>query len=279
MSMTQEEIEALMNDTSGISDDSSNGIDDILDGIDGIVVEENQEENNQDIDDILDSIDGVVEDEISEPKEEIIKEDSSVIEPEIKIDEEIIANKKIEAKIDEGVFPLPSSNEHKVVNQLNEVAEDTEEKASMIFDVLSFLLDENEKLNNNLNSNKEFIDSQILLLEQLYLKFPNIQVLKDNLEKAKDAKNKNEESLAFVESENMKIFEAMELMQYHDINRQKIERVMSVIKKLANYLNGIFEDDSNKSEVQIAKHISGDSSESLDENDLDNLISEFSTQD
>ena len=67
----------------------------------------------------------------------------------------------------------------------------------------------------------------------------------------------------------------MELMQYHDINRQKIERVMAVIRKLANYLNGIFSDDSDKPEVQIAKHISGDGQETVTEEDLDSLISEF----
>ena len=70
----------------------------------------------------------------------------------------------------------------------------------------------------------------------------------------------------------------MEIMQYHDINRQKIERVMSVIKKLTTYLNGIFEDDSGKPEIQIAKHISGDSSDSMNDTDLDSLISEFSQE-
>jgi hypothetical protein len=67
----------------------------------------------------------------------------------------------------------------------------------------------------------------------------------------------------------------MDLMQFNDINRQKIERVMSVIKKLSNYLNGIFEDDSDKPEVQVAKHISGDSSETVDDDDIDALIAEF----
>ena len=79
-----------------------------------------------------------------------------------------------------------------------------------------------------------------------------------------------------IDGENNKVFEAMELMQYHDINRQKIERVMAVIRKLANYLNGIFSDDSDKAEVQIAKHISGDGQDTVTEEDLDSLISEFS---
>jgi hypothetical protein len=50
---------------------------------------------------------------------------------------------------------------------------------------------------------------------------------------------------------------------------------MAVIRKLSLYLSGLFEDDTNKPEVQIAKHISGDSSTTVSEDDLDSLIAEF----
>ena len=82
---------------------------------------------------------------------------------------------------------MPIEHEHKVVNQLNEVAEDSEEKASQIFDVLSFILDENaevEKYNKNING---FIEKQIELLESLGNKFPNIAVFSENLELAKES--------------------------------------------------------------------------------------------
>jgi len=284
MSMTQEEIEALMNDTSiteTTGDEDISDIDDILEGIDGIV------EDDSTVDDVLEEIQNIDESDINETSSidevdttsiEEILESEKITESNINLSEDTTANVEaiIEEKIDKGVLPLPSSNEHKVVNQLNEVAEDTEEKASLIFDALSYILDENDKVLNNLNSSKEFIDSQIELLTQLTNKFPNIQLLNDNLQKANEEKIKNDESINIINDENNKIFEAMEIMQYHDINRQKIERVMSVIKKLADYLNGIFVDDSNKSEVQIAKHISGDSSENIAEDDIDSLISEFS---
>jgi len=292
MSMTQEEIEALMNDTA-TNDESldESSIDDLLEGIDGIV--EDDEDESQNVEDTTDSLDDIINNDSEVPddskdtldeKKDAINDSSSIediineqddTKNEVSALDEQIKEDNLEEKIDKGVFPLPSSDEHKVVNQLNEVAEDTEKKASQIFDVLSYLLDENEKQINNLNSNKEFIDSQIELLTQLVNKFPNIEILKENLQKANETKEKNSESITIVEEQNNKIFEAMELMQYHDINRQKIERVMSVIKKLANYLNGIFVDDSNKNEVQIAKHISGDSSESLNDDDLDSLIAEF----
>ena len=76
--------------------------------------------------------------------------------------------------------------------------------------------------------------------------------------------------------EDNQIFQAMELMQFNDINRQKIERVMAVIRKLSLYLNNLFEDDGNSKEIAVAKHIPGDDSDDLIGDDLDKLIAEFS---
>ncbi|MEA3353662.1 MAG: hypothetical protein U9Q33_07600 [Campylobacterota bacterium] len=280
MSMSQEEIEALMNGVGDLGGDESSdnadaeeevaveepaeaktdeNIDDILEGIEGITNDSDEETN---IDDILAGIDGITEDEA--PSEEPSKQSLS---------EAVTEN--LEELIDESKYPLPVENEHKVVNQLNEVAEDSEQKASQIFDVLSYILDENNEVQNFNKDSLEFVKKQSVLLESLAKKFPNIDVFKENLELAQKTQESVESLNSKVDAENMKIFEAMELMQYHDINRQKIERVMSVIRKLSDYLNGIFEDDSGKPEVQIAKHISGDSSETVQDEDLDALIAEF----
>jgi len=282
MSMTQEEIEALMNDTvmpdttseevaeesiddilagiDGIVDDGSSteeSIDDILAGIDGIVDEDPITTEDTNIDDILAGIDGVVDNE-PEP-----------------VPVEVAKTPTLNDQINNGIYPMPVENEHKVVNQLNEVAEDSEEKASQIFDVLSFILDENDIINKNAAKVSEFLESQIKLLETLNQKFPNVEVFSQNIAQANDTKSSMQEITDSLDKENNKVFEAMELMQFHDINRQKIERVMAVIRKLANYLNGIFADDSTKAEVQIAQHISGDGQDTVTEDDLDSLIEEF----
>ncbi len=65
-------------------------------------------------------------------------------------------------------------------------------------------------------------------------------------------------------------------MQFNDINRQKIERVMSVIRKLSLYLNNLFEDDSGAKDIAVARHIHGDDTDDLIGDDLDKLIAEFS---
>jgi hypothetical protein len=83
-------------------------------------------------------------------------------------------------------------------------------------------------------------------------------------------------SKELLNSEDSQIFQAMELMQFNDINRQKIERVMSVIRKLSLYLNNLFEDDGSSKDVAVAKHIHGDATNDLIGDDLDKLIAEFS---
>ena len=317
-SMTQEEIEALMNSTAleneaeqeepqaeesiddilsqidGVVDDGdsaqepslevneeeSNDIDEILAGIDGIEDADNdapQEEasvENQDIDSILASIDGVVDDGSSEQMEEVAQDVAQETSSDSSDD---TYKADLDSKIEQGIYPMPVEREHKVVNQLSQVAEDSEAKASQIFDVLSFILDENDVIGRNLSSSSEFITSQVVLLERLAQKFPNIEIFEEQLLKAQDAKSAIEGVESIINDENGKLFEAMELMQFHDINRQKIERVMSVIRKLSNYLNGLFEDDG-KPEVQIAKHISGDGNETVTADDLDSLIAEYSKE-
>jgi len=279
MSMSQAEIEALMSGAEAIEADeveeeapvNEQSDEEVQDNTEETqenspLPEEEEDVNQDDINDILAGIDGIVDDE-------------SEIEQELK--EEVVKGTKEESMedlIDSNQYPLPVKNENKVVNQLNEVADDSEEKASQIFDVLSFILDENNEIQNYNKNMEEFIDSQVVLLDALSKKFPNIDVFSDSLITAQNMVEASKELSAKVEGENNKVFEAMELMQYHDINRQKIERVMAVIRKLNSYLNGIFEDDNEKPEVQIAKHISGDSNDIVGAEDIDSLISEFSKE-
>jgi hypothetical protein len=285
MSMSQAEIEALMSGAESIEPDEVEEVSAEEEQPEEIVqdVQENEQETeddndptdaveeiaNDDINDILAGIDGIVDDGSDMDDDDVV---TSVKEQPKETKKEAT----MEELIDSNQYPMPVKHENKVVNQLNEVADDSEEKASQIFDVLSFILDENNEIQNYNKSMGEFIDTQVLLLEALSKKFPNIDVFSSNLETAKDLVEASQNLSARIDGENNKVFEAMELMQYHDINRQKIERVMAVIRKLNSYLNGIFEDDSDKAEVQIAKHISGDSNDIVGADDIDSLIAEFS---
>ncbi len=219
--------------------------------------------NTEDIDDLLKDIEA--SNDIVEPETTVEKKD---------VDEDDCKTKVVEKKIEEGIFPLPAEKDTKVVSQLNEVANDSEEKVGQIFDILSLALDNNGTIRNNMKDFENFAVSQAKILESLNKKFPNIEAFKSSLSELNTV-NENLKSLTnTLNEEDNQIFAAMELMQFNDINRQKIERVMAVIRKLSLYLNNLFEDDGDR-EIVVAKHIHGDHSDDLIGEDLDKLINEF----
>ncbi|MGM0519207.1 MAG: hypothetical protein ACQERD_06170 [Campylobacterota bacterium] len=245
--------------------------------------------SDDDIDNMLSQIDGVSDDESSqensEPsqkensnKQESKKEESKKEEPKKKkpsLNEDDIVNNWTNTKINEGVIPLPADKDTKVVSQLNQVANDSEEKVSRIFDVLSLGLDNNNDFRTKITDIEKLLLNQEKLLKSLNSKFPNIEVFKEHIAQTKRVNEGLESLKDSMNDEDMKIFEAMELMQFNDINRQKIERVMSVIRKLSLYLNNLFEDEYTEQEIAVAKHIHGDEAEDLIGDDLDKLIEEF----
>ena len=293
--MSEDDINALISQTQEItstneSSSSEESVEDLLNSLkDTEDIETSADETN--IDDILKELEEneTVEDVIEIP-EDIMELDTntsdevtSVVPDEPKVDTSFVHKntndnykRDIDNKIDNGLFPLPVENDTKVVNQLSEVASDSEEKATKIFDVLSNILDYNNAIQNDVKVLSSFNEKQIAMLNSLSQKFPNIDIFKENLKQAQEMGNYIEDANEKVSSSNTEIFQAMELMQYHDINRQKIERVMSVIRKLSSYLNNLFEDEGNRQEVHVANHIHGDSTNDLLGNeDLESLIAEF----
>ena len=323
MSMSQEEIEALMNGLD-IEDDKTSfveptesikvntqEIEELLsqtedykkeDKKSNKIVEEKSEAflKTDEIEQLLNEIessepikDEKEEDDIKFSLEELddLQSFNEVIEPikeknEVKVEKTIpekkdsrseddIAKDWTSSKINEGVFPFPAEKDTKVVNQLSQVANDSEEKVSQIFDILSIALDNNNEVRANIKNLEAFVSSQTKLLESLNKKFPNINVFNEHLGGAKNISGALVGLKTLINDEDNQIFQAMELMQFNDINRQKIERVMSVIRKLSSYLNNLFEDDGTSSDVAIAKHIHGDTNDDLIGEDLDKLIEEF----
>lgn len=281
------EIEELLSQTEDIKDEIDDKSEDIIDDTVVSINEiKNNSENdafikNSEIEDLLKDIESSSEpivEEVAEKTPEVkieeIKTESN--EKNISRSEDDIVKDWTSNKINEGVFPLPAEKDTKVVNQLTQVANDSEEKVSQIFDVLSFTLDNNNEIRKVFKDYDNFINSQVNLLNSLSTKFPNIKVFDGYLNSAKNTKETLKSINNLLNEEDNQIFQAMELMQFNDINRQKIERVMAVIRKLSLYLNNLFEDDGNSKEISVAKHIPGDDSDDLIGDDLDKLIAEFS---
>ena len=297
MSMSQEDIESLMNGLDMPAQDSVETIKEEPIPEEKVNTEEieallSQVEKNEDKDslvspasekkiseigDLLNDIeddDDLIDDIILENHSPVATPVQETVTKSSKSDDDIVKEWS-SSKISEGVFPFPAENDTKVVSQLSQVANDSEEKVSQIFDVLSLTLDNNSELRIKLKEYEEFILSQNNLLNSLCNKFPKIEVFKQQLEKVKSFESSLKDLKTSIDEEDMHIFQGMELMQFNDINRQKIERVMSVIRKLSIYLNNLFEDD-NPRDLPMAKHIHGDQdTQDLVGDDLDKLIAEF----
>ena len=156
--------------------------------------------------------------------------------------------------------PPPPTEDHKVVGQLDDVTKDSEVKATEIFEKLEHINDYIAEIESKVDEVEKIIDKNIEIFDILSQKFPDVEHFTDSLEfnnSAKESLGKIRENALNGTDEVMMI---MDIMQYQDIHRQKIERVINVMRALSKYMSSLFEgkiDDSKR--VGSAVHIVGDS--------------------
>ncbi|WP_107790984.1 chemotaxis protein [Campylobacter concisus] len=170
----------------------------------------------------------------------------------------------------DGVWPPPPPTEdHKMVHQLDDVTRDSEEKATQMFDKLETINNFFMDAESDSNSLKEAINSNVELFTTLSEKFPNIAAFSEALEKNNALLGTIDNIISNLQMGQDEIMMAMDMMQYQDIHRQKIERVINVMRALSKYMNTLFEgriDDDKR--VGSAVHIAGDTTtENLVSND------------
>jgi len=174
-------------------------------------------------------------------------------------------------------WPLPATDENKMVHQLDDVTKESEEKASEIFDIIEGISNDLMEKEENINSVTEVLNSNIELFKNLTAKFPEVQAFATQLEKNEQALAEANETLEVLQNSGDSIMSVMDIMQYQDIHRQKIERVINVMRALSKYMNTLFEgkiDDENR--VSSATHIAGDSTEDLaSTDDIEALLAQF----
>ncbi len=171
--------------------------------------------------------------------------------------------------------PPPPTDDHKVVNQLDDVTKDSEIKATQIFDRLEEVSNEMMNIESHANDVKAILDAQKELFMKLNEKFPNIEAFKTSIGSIEDASGKMESLINASLNAGDAVMVAMDIMQYQDIHRQKIERVINVMRALSKYMNSLFEgrvDDSKR--VASATHIAGDTTTEnvVSEDDIEALI-------
>ncbi|MDX1808760.1 MAG: chemotaxis protein [Sulfurospirillaceae bacterium] len=157
--------------------------------------------------------------------------------------------------------PPPPTEEHKMVTQLDDVTRDSEIKATQIFDKLESMSNVLMDMHSDFSGVSSILDSNIALFERMVEKFPNISQFEDSLSNNKDAKGKIKTLISSAQSAEDEVMMVMDIMQYQDIHRQKIERVINVMRALSKYISLLFEGsiDDNK-RVGSAVHIAGDES-------------------
>ncbi len=177
---------------------------------------------------------------------------------------------------DDPVMPPPADEKHKVVAQLDEVTKESEEKASQVLEIISEISEDVEKLTSKLNDVKSFLDKEKTIFEKLHEKFPHIKTFENEIKEIDEKLQEIKEVLENSEEMENKLFTALEIMQYQDIHRQKIERVINIMRALIKYMNKLFEGKiDDKERVQSADYIHGDSDEIVTEDEIEKLLQEF----
>ena len=155
--------------------------------------------------------------------------------------------------------PPPPTEDHKMVSQLDDVTRDSEVKAGEIFDKLEAVNNVLMDAESDISKIIPVFESNIALFEKLVDKFPKIEQFSKALKENKEAKEKLSALTNNAQMGEDEIMMAMDIMQYQDIHRQKIERVINVMRALSKYISLLFEgsvDDKNR--VGSAVHIEGD---------------------
>ena len=174
-------------------------------------------------------------------------------------------------------WPLPATDENKMVHQLDDVTKESEEKATEIFDII-------ENISNNLMEKEEeaqktidTLTSNVTLFTTLVEKFPDVETFATALTQNEEGLVAAQEIIETMQNSGDEIMNVMDIMQYQDIHRQKIERVINVMRALSRYMNTLFEgrvDDAKR--VSSAQHIVGDTHNDLaSDDDMEALLAQF----
>ncbi len=174
--------------------------------------------------------------------------------------------------------PPPPTDDNKMVHQLDDVTKESEQKATEIFDIIENISNEIMEKEANIQTAIETFESNIELFEKLTQKFPDVAAFTTQLEKNKAALDSTNEALEMLQNSGDDIMSVMDIMQYQDIHRQKIERVINVMRALSTYMNMLFEgkiDDDKR--VGSAVHLPGDATteDVVTSDDIEELLKSF----
>jgi hypothetical protein len=216
--------------------------------------------------------------------DEVASEEESVPEHEDAVSHEVSEDKQEDHyRVEAGAVwpPPPPTNDHQVVNQLDDVTKASEIKATEIFDKLELINNITQNIENSMSEQIAVIESNIDIFERLASKFTTIESFQHALEENQKALSRAQEVVSEAQSASDEVMLTMDVMQYQDIHRQKIERVINVMRALSGYMNMLFHSNvEDSSRVGSAIHIEGDGTEDVaSADDIEALIASFGKKD
>ncbi len=216
-------------------------------------------------------MDELTEDESQEEEAQAAESDGSEQEKEedpVDILEENIKSAKL---------PLPATDENKMVHQLDDVTKESEEKASEIFDIIENISNDLMEKEESLNLILEVLSANVALFEKLSAKFPDVESFQTQLQENQKAVEAANETIEVLQNSGDAIMNVMDIMQYQDIHRQKIERVINVMRALSKYMSTLFEGKiEDEKRVASATHIAGDTHNDVaSTEDIEALLEQF----
>ncbi|PHM17645.1 MAG: chemotaxis protein [Sulfuricurvum sp. PD_MW2] len=174
--------------------------------------------------------------------------------------------------------PPPPTDDNKMVHQLDDVTKESEQKASEIFDLIEGISNDLGDGEKNIKAIQSVVKSNVELFSTLSEKFPHIEAFKTQLAENKKISDELKDVLEMLQNGGDTIMNIMDIMQYQDIHRQKIERVINVMRALSTYMNHLFAgkiDDAKR--VTSAVHIHGDTTteDVVSSDDIEALLASF----
>ena len=166
-------------------------------------------------------------------------------------------------------------NEHRVIDKLDEINKESEEKVNKLFEYLETITDELDKTEKLIQEIKPYMEKHKEFMDFFVEHFPKT-VVKNNYEYFKniiDITKDIENSVSVIRDS---VFDAMDTLQFQDITRQKIERVISVIKALHDYLNMWFDSSyEDKPRARVAHTIVDEKEKGKIDQDVEDIIKQM----
>jgi chemotaxis regulatin CheY-phosphate phosphatase CheZ len=223
------------------------------------------------IDKLLSSFNSAKKEDIEDMLDKFEQNNTQMLEP--KTEEEPKIKEKEPENQERLQGKLYPEEDHRVVDKLDEITKESEEKVNQLFELLENAVSRIDAMDAELKKVKPYLDEHKKFMDLFVSAFPKASVNKNyeyfsNVLKIFDEIQKTHEELKNY------IFDSMDLLQFQDITRQKIEKVISVIQALHKYLNNWFASGS-KVRARVAKTIADESQKPQIDQEVDDIVNSF----